>query len=134
MSDKNKSSTFPVKNINVALETFDTYWDPKIVAELNGQMVKVAKLKGEFVWHSHELEDELFLVLSGTLRIEVRGSTDIILERGDSVVIPRGVEHKPVADEEVHVLLFEPATTLNTGNVESARTKRHPDRISQTES
>jgi mannose-6-phosphate isomerase-like protein (cupin superfamily) len=129
MSDKNKTPTLPVRNIDDALATFDTYWDPKIVAELNGQMVKVAKLKGEFVWHSHELEDELFLVLSGTLRIAVRGSADIILERGDTVVIPRGVEHKPVADEEVHVLLFEPATTLNTGSVEDSRTKRVLDRI-----
>ncbi len=110
------------------LDSFSTHWDPKIVAELNGQQVKLAKLSGAFVWHRHEDEDELFLVLRGTLRMELRDRV-LTLEPGEMVVIPRGVEHRPVAEEEVHVLLFEPASTLNTGNVRSERTVERPDRI-----
>ena len=102
-------------NLREKLTLFDAHWDPKIVAELNGQHVKLVKLLGEFVWHSHENEDELFLVLAGELRIELR-DREVRLCEGECVVIPRGVEHKPIAEEEVHVLLLEPATTVNTGN------------------
>jgi mannose-6-phosphate isomerase-like protein (cupin superfamily) len=100
---------------------FDEYWSPKIVGELNGQHVKLAKLKGEFIWHHHEAEDELFLVVKGQLVIELR-EQDVVLEEGEFFIVPRGVEHKPVAEEEVHVLLFEPKSTLNTGNVRNERT------------
>ena len=119
-----------MQKINLAekLRLFDDYWQPRIVAELNGQHVKLAKLKGEFEWHHHEQEDELFLVVAGRLTIKLR-DRDVVLEPGECLVVPRGVEHKPVADEEVHVLLFEPATTLNTGNVRSERTVEHPERL-----
>ena len=104
------------------------YWTPHIIAELNGQHVKVVKLKGEFVWHRHEHEDELFYVLDGRLVIELRDGA-ITLDRGELCVVPRGVEHRPVAADEVHVLLFEPAGTRNTGNVENDRTVPEPRRI-----
>ncbi|WP_121357179.1 cupin domain-containing protein [Flavisolibacter nicotianae] len=97
-------------------------WSPKIVGELNGQQVKLAKLKGEFVWHQHTDEDEAFFVLKGSFRMELRDKS-IELAEGDMLVVPRGVEHKPVADEEVWVMLFEPASTLNTGNVLNEQTK-----------
>lgn len=100
---------------------FDEQWRPYNVAALNGQVVKLAKLKGEFVWHHHEAEDELFLVVKGRLKIELRDG-DLWLEAGEFAVIPRGVEHRPVAAEECHVLLLEPAGTLNTGNVRSDHT------------
>ncbi|CAN5174574.1 cupin domain-containing protein [soil metagenome] len=96
------------------LSTFDERWSPKIVGELNSQHVKLAKLEGEFVWHHHEDEDELFLVVEGSLSIEFRDG-EVALEAGEMLVVPRGVEHRPVAREKVHVLLFEPASTLNTG-------------------
>jgi mannose-6-phosphate isomerase-like protein (cupin superfamily) len=98
------------------------------VGELNGQHVKLAKAKGEFVWHHHENEDELFLVLDGTLRLEFRDGA-VTLGPGELYIIPRGVEHRPVASEEVHLLLFEPVSTLNTGNVRNERTVEHPRRI-----
>ncbi|MDB4880615.1 MAG: Cupin domain protein [Gemmatimonadetes bacterium] len=110
------------------LGAFHEHWQPRIVAELNGQHVKVAKFAGEFVWHHHEHEDELFLVLAGRFRMELRDGT-IELEPGEMLVVPRGVEHRPVADEEVSVLLFEPAGTRNTGNVRSERTIDEPERI-----
>ena len=117
------------------LDLIDAYWSPKIVGELNGQHVKLAKLKGEFVWHHHDEEDELFLVLTGRLTIQFRDG-DVVLEEGDCLVIPRGVEHRPVArsgdrpeQQEVSVLLFEPASTLNTGNVRSEHTQENLDRI-----
>jgi mannose-6-phosphate isomerase-like protein (cupin superfamily) len=103
-------------------------WTPKIVGELNGQHVKVVKLEGEFVWHHHEAEDELFLVLRGRLAMHLRDGV-VELGPGELLVVPRGVEHKPVALEETHVLLFEPASTLNTGNVRDARTIERPERI-----
>jgi len=118
-------------NLIDAFSSFDDHWSPKIVAELNGQHVKVAKLLGEFVWHSHENEDELFLVHRGRLRMEFRDHT-VVLEAGDLMVVPRGVEHRPVADEEVQLVLFEPAGTLNTGNVLNERTVRQPGRLSTT--
>ena len=103
------------------LASFDEHWQPRVIAELNGQHVKVAKLLGEFVWHHHEHEDEMFLVLSGTLTIEFRDRA-VTLREGELCVVPRGVEHRPVAENEVEVMLFEPASTLNTGNVENERT------------
>ena len=100
---------------------FAEHWSPKIVGELNGSYIKLAKLKGEFVWHHHEDEDELFLVVKGKLLIKFKDK-DVLLDEGDFIVIPRGVEHLPVAEQEVHVMLIEPKTTLNTGNVVNERT------------
>jgi len=110
------------------LALFSEHWSPKIVAELNGQQVKLVKLRGEFVWHQHEQEDELFLVLEGRLRMQFR-DREVVLGPGELIVVPRGVEHRPCADEEVHVLLFEPASTLNTGDVVNERTVRELDRL-----
>ncbi|MEE8134078.1 MAG: cupin domain-containing protein [Gemmatimonadales bacterium] len=104
------------------------YWDPKIVAELNGQHVKLAKVKGEFVWHHHEAEDELFLILKGRLTMHFRDRV-VELDEGDCLVVPRGVEHKPEAKDETHILMFEPAGTLNTGNIVNERTRSSPERI-----
>ncbi len=103
-------------NLARKLDQFADHWNPRIVGELNGQHVKLAKLEGEFVWHHHEDEDELFLVIRGRLAIHLRDRR-VELEEGEFFIVPRGVEHKPVADEEAHVLLLEPASTLNTGNV-----------------
>lgn len=118
----------PIDKVNLRdkLGRFHDHWSPRIVAELNGQQVKLAKLKGEFVWHDHKNEDELFLVVKGSLRIEFRDRA-VTLGPGEMVVVPRGVEHKPVAEAEVEVLLFEPATTVNTGDVKEARTVERPD-------
>jgi mannose-6-phosphate isomerase-like protein (cupin superfamily) len=115
-------------NLAEAFAQFSDYWSPKVAGELNGQQVKLAKLRGPFIWHRHENEDELFLVVSGRLRIEFREQT-VALEEGEFLIIPRGVEHRPVADAEAHVLLFEPASTLNTGNVRNERTVAKLDRI-----
>jgi len=104
------------------------YWKPHIAAELNGQLVKLDKLKGEFVWHHHENEDEMFLVVKGRFRIEFR-DRHVRLEEGEFIVVPRGVEHRPVADEEAWILLFEPASTLNTGNVINDGTLRELERV-----
>ena len=114
-------------SLAAALSRVTEHWRPMIVAELNGQQVKVVKFRGEFVWHHHEQEDELFLVLRGSFRMEFRDRT-VQLREGELLVVPRGVEHRPVADDEVEVLLFEPAGTLNTGNVRSERTVEHPAR------
>jgi mannose-6-phosphate isomerase-like protein (cupin superfamily) len=107
---------------------FGEAWSPRIVGELNGQHVKLARLRGEFVWHHHEHEDELFLVHRGRLRMELRDRT-IVLDPGDMLVVPRGVEHRPVAEGEVEVILFEPAGTLNTGNLVNERTIADPARL-----
>jgi mannose-6-phosphate isomerase-like protein (cupin superfamily) len=104
------------------------YWKPYIAAELNGQQVKLDKLKGEFIWHHHDNQDEMFLVVKGRLRIEFRDKP-VWLEQGEFIVVPRGVEHRPVAQEEAHVLLFEPASTLNTGNLRNERTLEKLERI-----
>ena len=117
-----------MQKINLA-EKFDLFtetWSPRILAELNGQHVKIARLEGEFVWHSHEEEDELFLVLDGTLRMELR-NTAIDIGPGEFFIVPRGVEHRPVAALEVQVLLFEPAGTLNTGDAIDRRTVEEPE-------
>ena len=110
------------------LNSFQDYWSPKIVGEFNESFVKLVKLKGEFVWHHHEAEDELFLVVKGSLLIRLR-DRDVTVDEGEFVIIPRGVEHLPVAEEEVHVLLLEPKSTLNTGNVANERTVAELDRI-----
>jgi mannose-6-phosphate isomerase-like protein (cupin superfamily) len=112
-----------IEKVNLAqkFDRFDDYWSPRIAGELNDSYVKLAKLKGEFVWHQHENEDELFLVVKGHLTIKLR-DRDVELDPGEFVIIPHGVEHLPVAVEEVHVLLLEPKSTLNTGNVRSERT------------
>lgn len=109
-------------NVQEKLSLFTEHWSPKIVGELNGQEVKLVKLKGEFVWHQHENEDELFYVLSGTLKMELRDKT-IHIHENEFLIVPRGVEHRPVADEEVALMLFEPASTLNTGDAESELTQ-----------
>ncbi len=104
------------------------YWKPYIAGELNDQLVKLDKLKGEFVWHHHENEDELFLVVKGRFRMELR-DRHIWIEEGEFLVVPRGVEHRPVAEEEAWIVLFEPASTLNTGNVQNERTLRDLERV-----
>lgn len=116
-------------NLSEAFASFDEHWSPRLAGELNGQAVKLAKVEGEFVWHHHEAADELFLVTSGELRIELREESDVELQEGEFVIIPRGVEHRPVAENEAEIMLFEPAETRNTGNVESERTRMDLDRI-----
>lgn len=115
-------------NLLEKFSLFNEHWSPKIVAELNGQQVKLAKLKGEFVFHHHKNEDELFLVIKGSLQMEFRDKT-IELNEGEMLIVPRGIEHKPVAGEEVWILLFEPASTLNTGNIINERTKKEVESI-----
>ena len=117
-----------MEKVNLAekLALVDDHWNPRVVAELNGQHVRVVKVRGEFVWHSHAAEDELFLVVRGRLRIELRDRA-VELGPGELLVVPRGVEHRPVADEEVELVLFEPAGTLNTGN--AARDVRTRDAL-----
>ena len=115
-------------NLAQKFSQFNGHWSPKIVGELNGQHVKLAKVKGEFVWHDHRDEDELFFVVKGTLRIEFRDKT-ITLNEGEMLIVPRGVEHNPVADEEVWLMLFEPADIKHTGEVEDERTVKEYDRL-----
>jgi mannose-6-phosphate isomerase-like protein (cupin superfamily) len=107
---------------------FAEYWSPKIVGELNDSYIKLAKLKGEFVWHHHDDEDELFFIVKGKLLIKFKDK-DVLLDEGEFIVIPKGVEHLPVADQEVQVMLIEPKTTLNTGNVVNERTVENLNRI-----
>ena len=109
-------------------DSFQEFWSPKIVGEINDAYVKLVKVKGEFVWHHHEQEDELFLVVKGRLLIRFR-DRDVWLNEGEFVIVPRGVEHKPVAEDEAHILLFEPRTTRNTGNVKNERTISELGRI-----
>ena len=116
-----------VVNLKACFSRFSTHWDPKIVGELNGQHVKVVKFEGPFVWHSHEAEDELFMVLKGSFTMEFRDGS-VPVREGEFLIVPRGVEHRPVAPKEVHVLLFEPASTLNTGNAGGPRTVAQPER------
>lgn len=115
-------------NLAEKFASFDEHWLPKIVGELNGQHVKLVKFQGEFIWHHHDTEDELFLVIRGRFRMEFRDRA-VWLEAGEFLVVPHGVEHRPVADEEVEVLLFEPEGTLNTGNITSEMTRAELDRI-----
>ena len=115
-------------NIKQKFSLFDDQWSPKIIGELNDCHMKAVKLKGEFVWHSHENEDEMFLVIKGSLLIKFR-DRDVRLDEGEFLIVPRGVEHLPVAEEEAHVLLLEPKTTLNTGNIENERTVAELQRV-----
>lgn len=115
-------------NLREKFSAFEDYWNPRIAAELNDCYVKLAKLKGEFIWHYHENEDELFLVIKGRLRMCFR-EREVTLHEGEFLVVPRGVEHLPVAEEEVHVVLIEPKSTLNTGNVRNERTIPRLERI-----
>lgn len=112
-------------NLTEKLALFSSQWDPKIIAELNGQHVKLVKIQGEFVWHSHEHEDELFLVVRGNFRMELR-DRHVDLKEGELLVVPRGVEHRPVAEHECSILLFEPASTVNTGTAGGDRTVAKP--------
>ncbi len=115
-------------NLSEKFAKFSEHWKPKIVGEVNDAYIKVVKVKGEFVWHHHDNEDELFLIVKGRLRMKLR-DREITLNPGEFVIIPRGVEHLPVADEEVHLVLLEPKTTLNTGNVQNERTVPVLERI-----
>ncbi|MFB6118245.1 cupin domain-containing protein [Halosegnis sp.] len=118
-----------VVDLAEAFARIEEFWSPHVAAELNGQHVKLARLEGTFDWHHHESADELFLVQEGELTIRFRDRTDVHLTAGQFHVVPAGVDHQPVADEECHVLLFEPAGTLNTGNVDSERTVEEEQRI-----
>lgn len=119
-----------LQKVNIAekFAAFADYWSPKIAGDLNDSHIKLAKLKGEFVWHHHEQEDELFLVVKGRLIMKLRDG-DVIVNEGEYIIVPRGVEHCPVAEDEAHVILIEPKTTLNTGNVVNERTRPDLDRV-----
>lgn len=115
-------------NLAQKFAQFSEYWSPKIVGELNGQQVKLVRFQGPFVWHHHDEEDELFYVVAGRFRMEFRDRAEWI-EQGELIIVPRGVEHRPVAEAEVQVMLFEPRTTLNTGNVRNERTRERLETI-----
>ena len=115
-------------NIDEKLSLFQDHWNPRIIGELNGQHVKLVKFQGEFVWHKHDAEDELFYVLKGSFKMEFRDRT-VELNENEFFIVPRGVEHKPVADKEVSVMLFEPASTLNTGNIKGELTREWLEKI-----
>ena len=115
-------------NLRDKFDKFRDYCNPRVIGEVNDCHIKAVKLKGEFIWHHHDNEDELFLVVKGTLRMQFRDREAVVRE-GEFVIVPRGVEHCPVADEEVHIVLIEPRTTLNTGNIQNERTVSQPERI-----
>jgi mannose-6-phosphate isomerase-like protein (cupin superfamily) len=115
-------------NLKEKFSRFSDYANPRVIGEINDMQVKAVKLKGEFIWHHHEVEDELFLVVKGTLRMKFRDREAIVRE-GEFVIVPKGVEHCPAADEEVHIVLIEPKSTLNTGNIVNERTVAQPERI-----
>jgi mannose-6-phosphate isomerase-like protein (cupin superfamily) len=115
-------------NLNDKFGKFHDYWNPREIGEINDCLVKAVKLKGEFVWHHHDQEDELFLVVKGTLRMKFRDH-EAVVRPGEFVIVPRGVEHLPIADDEVHLVLIEPRTTLNTGNIQNERTVSQLERI-----
>jgi mannose-6-phosphate isomerase-like protein (cupin superfamily) len=115
-------------NVQEKLSLFNDHWNPRIIAVLNGQQVKLAKFQGEFIWHKHDDEDELFMVIKGSFEMHFRDQT-ILLKEGEIIIVPRGTEHRPVANEEVHVLLFEPATTVNTGDLQNDKTITSPELI-----
>lgn len=119
----------PVKvNLREKFNLFSDHWNPRVIGELNGQHVKAVKLLGEFLWHHHEAEDEMFLVMNGVLKMEFRDKI-VELQAGEFIIVPKKVEHRPIAEQEVEVLLFEPATTLNKGNVLNERTKEQLEKI-----
>jgi mannose-6-phosphate isomerase-like protein (cupin superfamily) len=115
-------------NLKEKFAKFSDHWSARVIGEVNDCAVKVVKLKGEFIWHHHDNEDEFFLVVKGTLRMEFRDHESVVRE-GEFVIIPRGVEHRPVADEEVHLVLIEPKSTLNTGNIVNERTVSELERL-----
>ena len=115
-------------NLKEKFSRFSDYCNPRVIGEINDCVVKAVKLKGEFIWHHHDVEDELFLVVKGTLRMKFRDHEAVVRE-GEFVIVPRGVEHCPVADDEVHIVLIEPKSTLNTGNIVNERTVAQPQRI-----
>lgn len=119
-----------MKSINIfnKLNLINDLWNPRVLTELNGQHIKVSKVIGEFVWHDHKNEDELFIILKGTLKMMFRERTEIVKE-GEMIMVPKGIEHKPVADEEVWMLLFEPKNTKHTGDVESELTIKNYEKI-----
>lgn len=123
-------SNMTIEKINTSekFSLITEHWSPKIAGELNGQLVKFVKFKGEFTWHHHDNEDEMFYVVKGSFKMELKGRS-VVVNEGEYIIIPKGVEHKPVADEEVHVMLFEPASTLNTGNVSNEFTKEKLQKI-----
>lgn len=133
MTSLSRPDSLNTIDLRQKLSLFDDHWHPRLVAELNGQHVKVAKVLGAFDWHRHAAEDELFLVVEGELRIEYRDETGreaaVTLAPGQMLVVPAGVEHRPVAERECSIVLFEPAGTLNTGDVRTRRTVEHPERI-----
>ena len=116
----------PIQKINIKekFDVFSDYWNPRVVGKLNGQLVKLVKFKGEFVWHKHDHEDEMFLIINGEFNMELRDKT-LTISKGDFIIIPKGTEHRPVANNEVHVMLFEPESTLNTGNSVGSDLTRH---------
>ena len=125
MKTENEDRTvFKKINLSKKLSLFNDHWNPKIVGELNNQHIKLAKIKGEFIWHKHDDEDEMFLVLEGTLKIAFRDRTETIQEN-EIIIVPKGVEHKPIAEDEVSIMLFEPVTTINTGALENERTRKN---------
>jgi mannose-6-phosphate isomerase-like protein (cupin superfamily) len=115
-------------NLAAVFAAFPDAWSPKVIGDINEMQIKAVKLRGEFVWHRHELEDELFLVHKGRLRMRFRDREEVV-ESGEFIIVPRGVEHQPVAEEECEVILLEPNTTLNTGNVRNERTVAEPERL-----
>jgi len=115
-------------NLSEKFAQFNEQWSPKIVGKLNGQEVKIAKIQGEFIWHAHEKEDELFYIVKGHITLKLR-DRDIELDEGEMFIVPKGVEHKPVAEEEARILMFEPASTLNTGNIDNERTVSDPEEL-----
>jgi len=119
-----------IEKVNLAekFARFSDHWNPRVAGELNGQMVKLAKIQGEFIWHKHDHEDELFLVIEGEFVMEFRDQ-NIPLKAGEMLIVPRGVEHRPVAEKECQILLFEPATTLNTGEHQNERTRAALEKI-----
>lgn len=117
-----------VINIAEKFGQFTERWDPKVIGELNGQQVKIAKIKGDFIWHDHQNEDELFLVIKGQLGIEFRDKT-VVLQKGEMIIVPKGVEHRPFANEETEIMMFEPNSTVNTGAEEHEYTRRDLKRL-----
>lgn len=123
-----QNTTIEEVNLQEKLNLISDHWNPRIIGELNGQHVKAVKMKGDFVWHHHDNEDELFLVTKGVLKMEFRDKT-IEIHEGEFLIVPRTIEHRPVAEEEVHVILFEPASTINTGNVQNERTRTQLEKL-----
>jgi mannose-6-phosphate isomerase-like protein (cupin superfamily) len=129
MKTENDDKTVLKKiNLSEKLSLFKDHWNPKIVGELNNQHIKLAKIKGEFIWHKHDDEDEMFLVLKGSLKIYFRDRTETINEN-EMIIVPKGVDHKPIAEDEVSIMLFEPATTINTGTIENKYTRKKLDSL-----